>query len=181
SGFWSRFFRLFLPAKGNWLPQVVAIASLILAFGMGAWALSLRSQYAALQKELVAQRQELILQREVIARVASPLSKSIPISGTEKQPAAHGDLIANTQTGSAVLLVSGLSRLEAGNTYELWLIKGNTPIPAGLFQVDEAGNGLLRVSEIVMPGAYDAIGVSIEPAAGSLQPTGDIVMLSEIN
>lgn len=177
---WSRFLDLFRPRAGNWAPHTIAVLSLIVALVTGTWGLTLRSQYASLQTEIIALRQELALQREVIARVASPSSQAFAISGTEHQPGARGQMIADTQTGSAVLLVSGLSQLEPGDTYEFWLIEGSTPVAAGLFNVDSEGNAILQVSKNVTPGTYNAIGVSIEPEGGSQQPTGDIVMLSEI-
>ena len=177
---WTRFLDLLLPRAGNWAPHAIAVLSLIAALVTGTWGLTLRGQYASLQTEITALRQELALQREVIAKVASPNSQAFALAGTEHQPAAHGQLIADTQTGSALLLVSGLAQLETGNTYEFWLIEGSTPVPAGLFTVDEEGNGILQVSQNVTPGALNAIGVSIEPEGGSLQPTGNIVMLSEI-
>ena len=233
---WSRFIGIFLPRAGNWAPQALAVLSLIIAIGTGAWALSLRTQYvglqnqytilqtevaslrnqyaslqteavslrqeltsqseaiaeiASLRQELASQRevlagvatlqQELALQRDVIARIASPDSQAFSIAGTEHQPEAHGQLIADSKTGSAVLLVSSLQQLEAGRIYEFWLIKGSTPVAAGLFKVDDNGDAILQVSQNVAPGSYDAIAVSIEPEVGSVQPTGDIVMLGGLD
>jgi anti-sigma-K factor RskA len=71
--------------------------------------------------------------------------------------------------------------LEAGSIYEFWLIEGDTPMAAGLFEVNEEGKAILQVSQAVTSEAYDAIGVSIEPEAGSVQPTGDIVMLGGLD
>jgi len=233
---WSRLIGVFLPRAGNWAPQAIAVLSLIIAIGTGAWALSLRTQYiglqnqftslqteiaslrnqyaslqteavslrqeltsqseaiaeiASLRQELASQgealagvaslQQELALQRDVIARIASPDSQAFAISGTEHQPGAHGQLIADSKSGSAVLLVSSLQQLEAGRIYEFWLIKGSTPVAAGLFKVDDNGDAILQVSQNVDPGSYDAIAVSIEPEEGSVQPTGDIVMLGGLD
>jgi len=178
---WSRFLDLFRPQAGNWAPHAIAVLSLFIAIGTGLWGLSLRNQYVSLQSEVASLRQELALQREVITRVASADSRAFAISGTEHQPAAHGQLIADPKTGSAVLVVSGLKPLEAGKIYEVWLIKGDTPVAAGLFKVDDQGQAILEVSQNVEPGSYNAVGVSIEPEGGSSQPTGDIVMLGEID
>lgn len=172
---WSRFMNIFL--SGQWLPQAVAVASLLIAVALGSWGLSLRDQLSRLQAEMVSLQQELADQRVVLAHVVSPNSQTFLISGTDHQPQARGQLMADSQTGSAVLVVSGLQQLEAGKIYEFWLIEGETPVAAGLFEVNEEGKAILQVSQAVMPASYDAIGVSIEPQAGSTQPTGDIVML----
>lgn len=176
---WSRFMNVFL--SGQWLPQAVAVASLLIALAVGSWGLSLRNQLARLQAELASLQQELADQRVVLAHVVSPNSQTFLISGTDHQPQARGQLMADAQTGSAVLVVSGLQQLEAGKIYEFWLIDGNIPVAAGLFEVNEEGKAILQVSQAVTPEAYDAIGVSIEPQAGSVQPTGDIVMLGALD
>lgn len=164
---WSRFVNLFRPRVGQLLPQAVAVLSLFMALAVGAWAISMKNELAA--------------KRVVLAHLSSPNAQAFAISGTDHQPQAHGQLITDSQTGSAVLVVSGLQQLEAGNIYELWLIGGETPVAAGLFEVNEEGKAILQVSQAVPPGSYEAIGVSIEPDSGSVLPTGDIVMLGEIN
>lgn len=176
---WSRFINIFL--SGQWLPQAVAVASLLIALAIGSWGLSLKNQLARLQAEMVSLQQELADQRVVLAHVVSPNSQTFLISGTDHQPQARGQLMADSQTGSAVLVVSGLQQLDVGEIYEFWLIDGDIPVAAGLFEVNEEGKAILQVSQAVMPESYDAIGVSIEPQTGSQQPTGDIVMLGEIN
>ena len=176
---WSRFLNSFL--SGHWLPPAVAVASLLLAVAVGSWGLSLRNQLASLQAEVLSLQNQLADQQVVLAHVSSPNSQTFLISGTEHQPQAHGQLMADSQTGSAVLVVSGLQPLEPDKIYEFWLIEGETPVAAGLFEVDDDGKAILQVSQAVVPDTYDAIGVSIEPQAGSVQPTGAIVMLGTLD
>ena len=178
---WSRFIDSILPRAGQLFPQAVTVLSLFIALAVGAWGISLRNELTRLQTQTALLQEELAAQRIVLAQLASPNSQTFALSGTDHQPDAHGHLIADSETGSSVLVVSGLQQLEAGQVYEFWLIEGDTPIAAGLFTVDDEGKAILQVSQNVTPGSYDAIGVSIEPEGGSVQPTGDIVMLSEIN
>ena len=74
----------------------------------------------------------------------------------------------------------GLTPLEAGKTYQVWLIQGETPVSAGLLKVDANGQGVLVVSSETPIGSFDALGISVEPEQGSPQPTGDIVVLSAL-
>ena len=178
---WSRFIDFFLSRPGQRIPQAVAVLSLFIALAMGAWGISMRNELARLQAETSLLQKELADQRVVLAHLSSPDAQTFVISGTEHQPQAHGQLIADSQTGSAVLVVSGLEQLDPDRIYEFWLIEGETPIAAGLFEVNEEGEAILQVSQAVTPEAYDAIGVSIEPQAGSVQPTGDIVMLGGLD
>ena len=190
---WSRFIESIQPRAGSLFPQAVAAFSLFMALAIGAWGLSLRNelknlqtQGAQLQEELAEQRaqlqEELAEQQALLGLIASPSSQTFAILGTDHQPESYGKLIADSETGSAVLVVAGLQPLAAGKTYEFWLIEGDTPpVAAGLFEVNEEGRAILKVSQAVTPGSYDAVGVSVEPRGGSEQPTGDIVMLSELN
>ncbi len=170
-----------VPPRAAWLPRLVAAFSLIVAVAAGGWALSVSREVARLQLQTEALRQELETQRGALAQIASPDAQVFAIAGTEHQPGAYGQLIANTQTGAAVLVVAGLSPLEPGKVYEFWLITGDTPVGAGMFQVDAQGQAILQVPQNVTPGSFNAIGVSIEPEGGSQQPTGDIVMLGSIS
>jgi anti-sigma-K factor RskA len=68
-------------------------------------------------------------------------------------------------------------RLEAvgdQQTYELWLIPaGGDPQPAGLFVPSGTGAVEVLVEGPIEPGV--TLGLTIEPAGGSSQPTGDIL------
>ena len=178
---WSRLLDFFRPRAGNRLSNAVALLSLFIALGLGAWGLSLRNKMVSLQTEIASLRQELSVQRVVLAQVTSPQARTFAISGTEHQPQAHGQLIEDSKTGSVTFIVSDLKPLESGFIYEFWLIKDNTLVPAGLFKVDEHGQAILQVAQNVPPDSFNAIGVSIEPQGGSQQPTGDIVMLGKLN
>ena len=105
---------------------------------------------------------------------------TVSLKGTDVQPQAQGQLIADPNSQSAVLVIVGLTPLEAGKTYQVWLIQGNAPVSAGLLKVDENGQGVLVVSSETAIGSFDALGISVEPEEGSPQPTGDIVVLSEL-
>ena len=69
--------------------------------------------------------------------------------------------------GAAVLVADGLGRLDAARTYELWFVRGSTPVSAGVF---EAAQGVTTAQLKGAMHAGDAIAVTVEPAGGS--PTG---------
>ncbi len=160
---------------------LVAVASLIVAVVAGVWAISLKDEVSRLRAEQAALQRELFTQREVLAQIALPQARAMSIAGTAVQPGAYGQMIANPGGNSGVLVVSDLAPLPPGKVYQFWLIKGDTPVSAGLFSVDEQGRGVLSVRASEPVGSFDAIGVSIEPEGGSPQPTGDIVMLSKLS
>ncbi len=68
-------------------------------------------------------------------------------------------------TGQSVLVTDGIPALEEGTTYELWFVRDSTPIAAGTFEPDAAGNATAVLQGEMHVG--DVIAVTIEPAGGS--------------
>lgn len=154
-------------------------ASLFPAFSLGVatlamvWAVVLNVQLYRLQKQMA-------LLNETLVSQPSSSVVTVSLSGTTAQPRAHGQLIADPTSHSAVLVIAGLGPLEAGKTYQVWLIDGGGPKSAGFLTVDANGQGLLILSADLTIGEFNSLGISIEPDGGSEQPTGEIVVLSDL-
>lgn len=73
----------------------------------------------------------------------------------------------SAELGVAVLVADGLDSLEPEQTYQLWFIRGETPMPAGVFEPDAEETIAVLDGEMQ---AGDVIAVTVEPAGGS--PTG---------
>src|SRR5690606_37421869 len=84
-------------------------------------------------------------------------------------------LVWSGQLGQSVLLVDGLASLGEEQTYELWYIRDDGPVSAGTFNTTGTGDSW-RVLDGEM-GAGDAVGVTVEPAGGSEQPTTDPLLV----
>jgi anti-sigma-K factor RskA len=139
----------------------------------------LRAEINGLNAQVGAQSQSLEQVIDHLNHLNASEVITVSLKGTDVQPHAQGQLIADPKEQSAVLVISGLPPLEAGKTYQVWLI-GGAPVSAGLLTVDEKGQGLLIVTSPEAIGSFKSLGVSIEPAGGSPEPTGDIVILSEL-
>ena len=191
--------------RGPAMPAFAALA-LFIAIASVAWALSLNGQVRQIDTQLTALTvQNETLQAEVaavnnelgqltvvnqqlqnslnnqnqqLAIYSAPNAQTIAIGGTEVQPNAIGSLTIDPETETAVLTVANLEDQE-NFVYQLWFIQGDTPISAGVFDVDALGQGVLILETAVIN--FDAIGISIEPPGGSEQPTGDIVLLGTVS
>jgi anti-sigma-K factor RskA len=75
-------------------------------------------------------------------------------------------------SGEAVLSVGHLPPPPAGKAYEMWIIDGGRTLPAGILR-----GSLSTLARPVPPGA--SVAVSVEPADGSLQPTGPLLLRAE--
>ena len=140
----------------------------------------LRNDVSALGEALVAQSNSLELINAKLPQTPVSAAVTVSLKGTDVQPQAQGQLIADPNSQSAVLVIVGLDQLEPGRTYQVWLIDGGGPQSAGLLTVDENGQGVLIVTSELSIGSFQALGISVEPDGGSQQPTGDIVVLSEL-
>src|SRR5919109_1634590 len=143
----------FEPRRRRALPALssaVAIAAIALV-AVGFWALRLSS-------DLDDTRSALERQRQAAAILADPSARDVAFQ------AGSGRLVV-TDDGRAALLVSGLERAPAGKTYEMWVIEGDTPTPAGLFEGDE---GAVPVEGTVDAG--DVVAVTIEDEGGATTP-----------
>lgn len=73
----------------------------------------------------------------------------------------------SASVGSAVLVTDGLDAPGEDQTYQLWLVRGEEAVPAGLFEPD-AGTATALLDGAMHEG--DVIAVTVEQAGGS--PTG---------
>ncbi|GAA1546492.1 anti-sigma-K factor RskA [Microbacterium ginsengiterrae] len=83
--------------------------------------------------------------------------------GAGAQATAHW----SASVGRAVLVTEGLDPLEGDQTYQLWFVRGEDALPAGIFDTD-AGAATALLDGAMRAG--DVIAVTVEPAGGS--PTG---------
>lgn len=75
-----------------------------------------------------------------------------------------------------MMIAEGLSKLDQDRTYELWLIDDSGAQPAGLFRPNDDGRAV-HLLATALP-EHTTVGITIEPAGGSLQPTTEPILVS---
>ncbi len=140
-----------------------ALAAACLVVALIAGGLAVRSQ------------QELDRTRAAGEAVAAVLAA--PDARTVTGPAAGGTatVVVSRSRGQVVFASSGLRRLEKSETYELWLMGPRAVRPAGLLRPDS--NGQTRPVVASPLADADRVGLTVEPASGSPQPTTDPVLV----
>jgi anti-sigma-K factor RskA len=135
-----------VPLRPRWAYPVAAVAAVAAcaAIALGIYAASLKSQLDSRAQAL----------------------HTLTLNG------AAGSVVVGHR-GDAALVVSGLRPAPAGKTYEVWVIRGGTANPAGLFRGTPATVHLTRR----VP-AGSVVGVTLEPAGGSARPTSAPVVTS---
>jgi anti-sigma factor RsiW len=116
-----------------------------------------------------------------LRQLSAPQVRLVRLAGLPPSPGAKANLLWNPAAQVGVLLTSGLRPIPPNRVYELWAFAGKEPVPAGIFEVDEAGRASLRLPPLP-PRAkrYDKFAVTIEPAGGVLQPTSPPILLGSL-
>ena len=112
-------------------------------------------------------RGQLLSAGAVAAACLALLAVLQPWSGT----GASATVIVGS-SHAAVLVVRHLRSLPAGKAYEAWVVDRGRIVPAGLLH-----GSMTPLTRPVPAGA--AVLVSVEPARGSLRPTGPVVLKAE--
>ncbi len=136
----------------------------------------LERQTAALARDLETARDE--LERNLMAGriVGAPQTRAVVLAGLGPGTAASGHAYHDPESRRAVFYASDLPALAADRDYQLWFIAEGVPVSAGVFEVDAAGRGTVVVEDVAAPEAIQAWAVTVEPAGGVPQPTGEMVL-----
>ena len=135
----------------------LAAGLLVIAGALGLWAADLNSQVQ--EREDQAQ--------QVAAVLAADGARTIQVEGTT--------LVVAPGQDRAVLASSTLTTPGASEVLQVWVIGADGPVSAGLIE-DPTTPKLLEVP--VPQGVL--VGVTVEPAGGSEQPTSDPIWAAEV-
>lgn len=157
-----------------WLPTAVA-ALLVLISGWLVY--DLRRQVTHLETEVQQLRGVAGEHERLLALLSLPDVKIVTLAGTEHAPRAGARLLWDARREEWTVISHDLPPLPPGKAYQLWfLTSAGAPIPSGTFQPDPHSRGIIQAK--LPPRRADIAGaaVSLEPAGGVLQPTGNIVL-----
>jgi len=178
------------------LGWALAVAAGVLAFVLGMEYRASERRLAALDRDLAlfesAERDKRICLRELatarvslrekeaaLALIGDPGTQLVQLAPQGADP-YHASAILNPERRSAMILARALAP-QQGKDYQLWLIRGDEKVPAGILRTDADGATLARISEEVLRGGPpDAFAVTIEPQGGMPQPTGPIILLGKV-
>jgi anti-sigma-K factor RskA len=177
------FSQAFMPHVGKAVASVLIIGVVF----AGVW-FNDRLNYVAETNHDLANQLEASQQREAEAReavnttinaLANPRMSVNFLKGTGAWTSARGVMVSQTET-RALLLVVDLPPLPADKVYQVWLIKDRKKYNAGWFTVDSTGYGQTVIIPVAPFWEFEAAGITIEPAGGSIDPTGVNVLKGEL-
>ncbi|MGD1091181.1 MAG: anti-sigma factor [Bryobacteraceae bacterium] len=156
--------------RWGWVPALAAVLLLVIAVWLGFEERQRESELAAARQLIrqVSDQRDRMLQ--AFAFLNQPETQQVGFGKGQPAP-PRGNVFVNPRSG-VLLIASNLPRLNAGKTYEMWVIpKGGAPRPAGLFQSTEAGTAFHILSGPVEIADLGAVAVTVEPESGSPAPT----------
>ena len=111
-----------------------------------------------------------------LEELTGPLGmRAIALQNTDVVAGASAFAIISADGQNGVLVVDELPVLDAAHEYQLWLVRGDENTSAAVFSVDESGYRGLRIQAPESLLNYSAVRVTVEPAGGSIRPTGEEV------
>jgi anti-sigma-K factor RskA len=156
------------PPRGSWRTRVaVGLATVSTAAA------------AALGYLTVTANRELDQVRNQAQVVASVLAA--PDARTVTRKVASGGsatIVRSRSKGRVVFAASGLSGLPASKVYELWLMGPAGVRPAGLLR--QSDDGVVAPVVALPLSSEERVGLTVEPAGGSPQPTTEPILLTKL-
>jgi anti-sigma-K factor RskA len=109
-------------------------------------------------------------------RYAAVVSETVgatvtPLAATGAASGIRGSLVVPAN-GAAPYLILDLPSLPVGKTWEAWVIRGDTPVRAGISDA----HGLTTLTLEAPLASGDVVAVTAEPAGGVDKPTGSPVL-----
>ncbi len=156
-----------------------SFALLILTVTLLFYAFNLNEIIGQKEAQIVELEQEVEHREELLSILSARTVDLVVMAGLEVNPEGYGKIIWDPENEQALLQVSNLPPVPADKDYQLWLIKDNTPMPAGVFTVNETDEAsFFKIEE--MPEANresaNAFAVTLEPEGGVPEPTGPMYL-----
>lgn len=140
---------------------------------------ALQTQLTERQATITQQSDQLAQQKRIMQVMIAPRLQFVDLQSTQAGKQNRARVLMDHGTSRAVFCADNLPGLAADKAYELWYIVGSTPVPAGVFQVDENGTASFEISGL--PKTLNEIhtfAVTIERKEGVLAPTLDQMVLA---
>jgi anti-sigma-K factor RskA len=155
----------------NWsFGQLGIGAALVLLLAMNVYSLL---QMRTLQTEQARLNRQVRTGQTVMSMLSYPATERLAIN----EDNLVGSLLLDKERNMVALIVWNMPPLQEDKTYQIWLIdpQGGR-VSAGLFRPE---NNQAYTTQVVFPDQsladFTGVGVTIEPAGGSDQPTGERV------
>jgi anti-sigma-K factor RskA len=155
---------------------LVAAASLLISLASIGWMARMQEQMTTLRADVTTAHEraarydhvaEVLGSDRLAIRQLQPVAQNMPYRGL---------VYLDPLSGTGMLTCHDMPPIEQGHAFQVWFMRGNTPVSAGLVWPDHAGNGYALIQVPADLQNFDSIGLSEEPGTGSAWPTSQRVI-----
>lgn len=114
--------------------------------------------------------------RDLLEFMASPNVVTLRLGATDRLSTARALVAYDRRSSRVVFLAFDLPPLPTGRVYQLWAIADRIR-PAAVLSTGARGDGVLHQEQADQPREVPLFAVTLEPAPGTDEPTGDLLLL----
>ena len=165
--------------RWNWFAAglsaaAVAAAAVILIVYQAA---GFRGRLAEVRTEIERSGAEAAALREALDLIQAPETREVTFG--QGQPTPPRGRVFFRPSG-VLLIASHLPAPPTGKTYEMWIIRGGKPAPAGLFRSNPQGDAIHLYRPATPPTENDTVAVTLEADGGVTAPTSTPVIVAPL-
>lgn len=129
------------------------------------------------KEEKIAQLTKLdSMKTELVGYIENPSVVVVDIASLKADLNSLGRILFDSSESKAVFCGLNLPQTAPDKVYQLWAIIDSKPVDRGIFEVNEKGNGILRIDDVSDSKNIQQFAVTLEPAGGVPQPTGEMYL-----
>jgi anti-sigma-K factor RskA len=136
----------------------------------------LRKQVEISQQVIQTLQSEVQQKNEYLAVIQDAHLRVIDVKGLAALPQGTGKVLLSPKHKEGVFIAENLQQPAADKDYQLWMLKGNQPVDAGILK-NENGQYVAHFKVDFPLESLSAFAVTIEPKGGVPQPTGTMILL----
>jgi len=131
---------------------------------------------AALASEVAELKTTGAEQAALLDLLRQPGSGLVTLASLAPAPGASGRVLWDPKAGRGYLWVNALPPEPTDKDYQLWAIIAGKPVSAGVFSVGADGTAVIPLLDIGREPQVAVFAITLEPAGGVPQPTGQMVL-----
>lgn len=175
---WSAF-----AAAASFALLIITLSLIFYSFNLSSEINNKEELISQQQTQITELRSELQQKEEMLSILESREVDMVLMSGMEVNPDGYGKVIWDSEKQQALLQVSNLPTVPKDKDYQLWMIKNNKPVSAGVFAVNTTGDKFFKIEQMVEADerSANAFAITMEPKGGMPQPTGDMYLMGNMD
>ncbi|TYP92575.1 Anti-sigma-K factor RskA [Fodinibius salinus] len=161
---------------------IVSLSLIFYSFNLNSSLSNKNNIIAEKNTQITQLKNELERKEEMLSILEARDVDLVMMAGRDVNPNGYGKVIWNASKQQALLQVSNLPTEASDKDYQLWLIKNNKPVSAGVFSVGNQNDAFFKIEQMAEADkqSTNAFAITLEPKGGVSQPTGDVYLLGNV-